>query len=48
VRAKPPVFAFFCNEPKLVDDTYKRFLENKIRGHFTFSGVPVILTFKQK
>jgi GTP-binding protein len=48
VRAKPPVFAFFCNEPKLVDDTYRRFLENKIRGHFTFSGVPVILTFKQK
>ncbi len=48
VRAKPPVFAFFCNEPKLIDDTYRRFLENKIRGHFTFSGVPVILTFKQK
>jgi GTP-binding protein len=48
VRAKPPVFAFFCNEPKLIDDTYRRFLENKIRGHFTFSGVPVLLTFKQK
>jgi GTP-binding protein len=48
VRAKPPVFAFFCNEPKLIDDTYRRFLENKIRGRFTFSGVPVLLTFKQK
>jgi GTP-binding protein len=48
VRAKPPVFAFFCNEPKLIDDTYRRYLENKIRGHFTFSGVPVLLTFKQK
>ena len=48
VRAKPPVFAFFCNEPKMIDDTYKRFLENKIRGHFTFNGVPVLLTFKQK
>jgi len=48
VRAKPPVFAFFCNEPKLIDDTYRRYLENKIRGHFTFSGVPILLTFKQK
>ncbi|HTY58192.1 MAG TPA: ribosome biogenesis GTPase Der [Bacteroidota bacterium] len=48
VRAKPPVFAFFCNEPRMIDDTYKRFLENKIRGHFTFSGVPLLLTFKQK
>ena len=48
VRAKPPVFAFFCNEPKLIDDTYRRYLENKIRGHFTFSGVPVLITFKQK
>ncbi len=48
VKSKPPVFAFFCNEPKLVDDNYRRFLENKIRTHFTFSGVPVLLSFKQK
>jgi len=48
VRAKPPVFAFFCNEPKLIDDSYRRYLENRIRGHFTFSGVPVLITFKQK
>ncbi len=48
VKSKPPVFAFFCNEPKLIDDNYRRYLENKIRGHFTFSGVPVLLSFKQK
>ncbi len=48
VNSKPPVFAFFCNEPKMVDDNYRRFLENKIRDHFTFSGVPVLLSFKQK
>ena len=48
VKAKPPVFAFFCNEPKLIDDTYRRYLENKIRDHFAFSGVPILLTFKQK
>ena len=48
VRAKPPVFAFFCNEPKLIEDGYRRYLENRIREHFTFSGVPVLITFKQK
>ncbi len=48
VKSKPPVFAFFCNEPKLVDDNYRRYLQNKIRDHFTFSGVPVLLSFKQK
>ncbi len=48
VKTKPPVFAFFCNEPKLIDDTYRRYLENKIRDHFTFSGVPLSLSFKQK
>ena len=48
VRSKPPVFAFFCNEPKLIDDNYRRYLENKIRDHFTFSGVPLVLSFKKK
>jgi GTPase len=48
VKTKPPVFAFFCNEPKLIDDTYRRYLENKIRDHFTFNGVPISLSFKQK
>lgn len=48
VNSKPPVFAFFCNEPNLIDDNYRRYLENKIRGHFVFSGVPVVLSFKRK
>ncbi len=48
VRAKPPVFAFFCNEPKLIDDNYRRYLQNRIREHFTFTGVPIVLSFKQK
>jgi GTP-binding protein len=48
VKTKPPIFAFFCNDPKLIDDTYRRYLENKVREHFTFAGVPVYLTFKQK
>jgi GTPase len=48
VKSKPPVFAFFCNEPKLIDDTYKRYLTNKIRDHYVFTGVPILLSFKQK
>ena len=48
VKTKPPVFAFFCNEPTMVDDGYRRYLENKIRSHFGFTGVPVLLSFKQK
>ena len=48
VKSKPPVFAFFCNEPSLVDDNYRRYLQNKIREHFVFSGVPVLLSFKHK
>jgi GTP-binding protein len=48
VNSKPPVFAFFCNEPNLIDDNYRRYLENKIRGHFVFNGVPVVLSFKRK
>ena len=48
VNVNPPVFAFFCNEPKLIDDGYKRYLENRLRGHFVFSGVPILLVFKRK
>jgi GTP-binding protein len=48
VQSKPPVFAFFCNEPKMVDESYRRFLENRLRDHFGYGGVPLTLVFKQK
>lgn len=48
VNSKPPVFAFFCNEPKMIDDNYRRYLENKIREHFRFEGVPLGLSFRSK
>jgi GTP-binding protein len=48
VKTKPPVFTFFCNDPKAIEDSYRRYLENKIREHFVFKGVPLILSFKQK
>ncbi|HIX54464.1 MAG TPA: ribosome biogenesis GTPase Der [Candidatus Sphingobacterium stercoripullorum] len=43
-----PVFAFFCNLPQYIREPYKRYLENKIRDNFDFSGVPIQITFKQK
>lgn len=48
VKTEPPVFAFFCNDPKLVPDNYKRFLENQIRKFWDFTGVPISLIFRKK
>ena len=43
-----PQFAFFCNLPQYVKDPYKRFLENKLREHFDFHGVPVTVYMRKK
>ncbi len=43
-----PTFAFFCNYPQYVQASYKRYLENKIREHFDFRGVPLTLYFRSK
>ncbi len=43
-----PQFAFFCNLPQYVRDPYKRFLENKLREHFNFNGVPVTIFMRKK
>jgi GTP-binding protein len=48
VSARFPSFAFFCNLPQYIQESYERFLENKIREHFDFEGVPVRLIFKKK
>jgi GTP-binding protein len=43
-----PQFAFFCNLPQYINEPYKRFIENKMREHFDFEGVPITLHFKSK
>lgn len=48
LRASPPVFAFFTNDPKGITDNYKKFLEKKLRENFGFKGVPVELVFRKK
>ncbi len=41
-------FVFFCNSPQYLQDSYKRFLENKFREAFDFNGVPVTFYFRRK
>jgi GTP-binding protein len=43
-----PSFAFFANLPQYIKEPYKRFLENKIREIYNFSGVPITIYFRQK
>ena len=43
-----PVFVFFVNLPQYIRDNYRRFLENKIRERWDFSGVPIQIYFRQK
>lgn len=43
-----PQFAFFCNLPQYIKDPYKRFLENKLRAHFDFTGVPITIYMRKK
>ena len=44
----PPAFIIFCNEPKLLGESYKRFIEKKFRQHFPYEGVPLTFIFKKK
>jgi GTP-binding protein len=43
-----PTFVFFCNHPKHVVESYKRYLENRLREEFNFTGVPIRLFFREK
>lgn len=43
-----PTFAFFCNIPQYIKDPYKRFVENRLREQFVFTGAPVIIYFRKK
>ena len=48
VGVEPPVFAFFCNNPKLLPESYKRFMERAIRDKFDFVGTPISFIFRRK
>ncbi len=43
-----PTFAFFCNLPQYIKESYSRYLENRLRDHFGFEGVPINIVFRKK
>lgn len=47
-RNAPPGFTFFANHPNLVDDNYRRYVENRMRERFDFTGTPILLKFRKK
>ncbi len=47
-RTAPPGFTFFANHPSIVDDTYRRYIENRMRERFDLEGTPIILKFRKK
>lgn len=46
--AQVPTFIFFCNLPQWVKEPYRRYLENKIREHWDFSGTPICVFMREK
>jgi GTPase len=43
-----PSFGFFCNYPDDIKAPYKNYLENQMRTHFKFTGVPIRIFFRKK
>lgn len=43
-----PSFAFFCNLPQYVKEPYQRYIENRLREHYDFHGVPIQIFFRKK
>ncbi len=47
-EAKIPSFIFFCNLPQWVKEPYKRYLENKIRENWNYTGTPINIFMREK
>jgi len=45
---KYPSFVFFCNLPQYIKDSYKRYVENRLRELYNFNGVPITIFFRKK
>lgn len=48
VAVKPPLFLFFVNDPRLIHFSYLRYLENKIREGYGFTGTPIRLQLRRR
>ena len=47
-RTQPPVFAFFCNAPELMPESYKRYMERIFRENYDLEGTPISFIFRRK
>jgi GTPase len=47
-EVKPPTFIFFVNNPQLMHFSYRRYLENRLRESFDFSGTPIRIKLRQR
>jgi GTP-binding protein len=45
---RPPTFILFCTDPRSIQDSYKRFLENRLRETFGFQGVPIRIRLRAR
>ncbi len=48
LKSQTPSFAFFCNLPQYVKEPYRRYLENRLRENFNFTGVPIQIFLRKK
>ena len=48
VSVKPPTFIFFCNDAELFHFSYQRYLENRLREAFDFSGTPIRFIIRER
>ncbi len=48
ISIHPPRFIFFANLPQYIKEPYKRFIENKLRDKFNFTGIPIDIYFRKK
>ncbi|MDZ4758923.1 MAG: ribosome biogenesis GTPase Der [Bacteroidota bacterium] len=48
LKSKPQQFLLFCNLPQYVKDPYKRFIENRLREKYNYTGVPLKIYFRKK
>ena len=48
VGSNPPTFVFFCNDPEFAHFSYTRYLENRLRESFNFTGTPFSIVYRQR
>ena len=48
VAVNPPTFVMFCNDPKFAHFSYTRYLENRLRDSFDFTGTPLHIIYRQR